>query len=213
MNPTQDTLLFAILATVFTILFLLELRSVLKIAPYLGKCVWRWKYNLEIEDSLQLSRSRNQVALTLVVPLCMLAYSWSLFSPEIIKVLPPTVQLCIVIAFLLFQMPLRAFLNWQIESRHHGTKALTAANGSFYSFLVILFFLLFVTGAAAQAITSDPESTRRILLWVTGLSYSLYVIRKGQIFASVCNPFVTILYLCGLELFPASLLVLVSVLL
>lgn len=213
MTPAQDTLLFATLATVFTIFFLLELRSVLKIAPYLGKCVWRWKYNLEIEDSLQLSRSRNQVALTLVVPLAMLIYSWSVFSPDIIRGLSPTLQLCVVIVAIMFQIPLRDFLNWQVESRHHSSKVLQAANGAFYNFLIILFLLLFVAGASAQTLTSNAEFTRRLLIWITGLSYSVYVIRKGQIFASVCNPFVTFLYLCALELFPTALLLSVAVLL
>lgn len=213
MDPAQDTMLFAALATVFTIFFILELRSVLKIVPYLFGCVLRWKYNMEIESSLQLSRSRDQVALTLVVPLGMLVYSQDLWSPDIIQGLSPTLRLCAVIAAVLFQMPLRAFLNWQFESHSLSSKVAQASNGSFYTFLVILFSILFTASAVTNAITSNPIISKNISLWVTAISYGVYVIRRGQILSSVCNPFVTFLYLCGLELLPAAALVLSAALL
>jgi hypothetical protein len=55
--------------------------------------------------------------------------------------------------------------------------------------------------------TGDKELTRTVLLYVTGMTYVLYILRRGQIFASACNPFSTFLYLCGLELLPTLALV------
>ena len=78
---------------------------------------------------------------------------------------------------------------------------------------ILLFFLLFASGAALTALTGDQALVRKILLWLTGISYGLFVIRKGQILRSACNPFVTILYLCGLELLPSAILVIPGMLL
>ena len=69
-----DDPVFCGLAVIFTFLILLSARSLFKILPSLWYCVQRWKGNLDLEDSLQLSGSRNLVAGVLFVPLCMVAY-------------------------------------------------------------------------------------------------------------------------------------------
>ena len=63
-----DNPVFCGLAVVLTLLFMLNLKSFLKIAPSLWDCVVRWKGNLDLEDSIQLSRSRNWIAAILFVP-------------------------------------------------------------------------------------------------------------------------------------------------
>ena len=60
----------------------------------------------------------------------------------------------------------------------------------------------------ASLLTADREVVKAILLWETALTYIVYIYRRGQIFAYVCNPFSTFLYLCSLELIPTSALVL-----
>lgn len=209
----QDNPTFAVLAVVFTILFILELRSFQKISPFIFGCIWRWKYNLELEDSLQLSRSRDRIALILAGPICMLAYSYSLYDPDIIQKFSPAARLGLVSAALLLQLPARAFLNWQFLSHGSRSKAFQAANGAFYNYSILLFFLVFFLGAVTNAVTGSMDTTRNVLTWAIAVSYALYVIRKGQIFASACNPFVTFLYLCGLELLPTAILVLSGMLL
>ena len=54
-----DDPVFCGLAVIFTFIFLLSVGSFFKIIPSLGDCVMRWKGNLDLEDSLQLSGSRN----------------------------------------------------------------------------------------------------------------------------------------------------------
>ena len=205
-----DNPVFCGLAVFFTLLFLLNLRSLLKVAPSLADCVARWKGNLDLEDSIQLSRSRNWIAAILFIPMCMVVYAYDLFNPDIIKDLAPVPRLGVVTGALVAYLLLRAFLNWQLEMHNYRSKTFTAANHSFYNYAIILFFLLFFTGAVANAVTGDPALTRRILFWVSGLSYIFYIIRRGQIFASACNPFSTFLYLCSLELLPTAALVLAA---
>lgn len=203
-----DNPVFCGLAVVLTFLFMLNLKSFLKIAPSLWDCVVRWKGNLDLEDSIQLSRSRNWIAAILFVPFCMVVYSYNLFNPEIIASFPPIPKLGAVTGALLVYLLLRAFLNWQLEMHNFSSSVFTAANRSFYNYCVILFFLLFISGAIVKALTGDYIVARRVLLWEMAITYLVFIYRRGQIFSSVCNPFSTILYLCSLELLPTAALVL-----
>ena len=213
MDLLLDNPLFCGLAVFFTLLFLLNIRSFLKISPSLADCMVRWKGNVDLEDSIQLSRSRNWVAAILFIPFCMVVYSNGLYEPDIISDFTPSVKLLLVIGAFLIYLLLRSFLNWQLEMHNYGSAAFTAANRSFYNYCIFLFFLLLFSGAIARALSGDDSLVRSILLWETALSYVIYIFRRGQIFASACNPFATILYLCSLELLPTAALVLSAILL
>ena len=203
-----DNPVFCGLAVFFTLLFLLNLRSLIKVAPSLIDCIMRWKGNLDLEDSIQLSRSRNWIAAILFIPFCMLVYADGLFSPDIISGQPPLVRLAAVAGVMTIYLLLRTFLNWQLEMHNFKTPAFTAANRSFYNYCILLFFILLITGGIASLLTADREVVKAILLWETALTYIVYIYRRGQIFAYVCNPFSTFLYLCSLELLPTAALVL-----
>ena len=195
-----DNPVFCGLAVFFTLLFLLNLRSLIKVAPSLIDCIMRWKGNLDLEDSIQLSRSRNWIAAILFIPFCMLVYADGLFSPDIISSQPPLVRLAVVAGVMTLYLLLRTFLNWQLEMHNYRSKAFTAANRSFFNYAIILFFILFLAGPLVRMFTDDE-------------TYLFFTLRRGQIFSSVCNPFTTFLYLCSLELLPSAALVLSAVLL
>ena len=143
----------------------------------------------------------------LLAPLCMVVYSYDLYRPDFLDQFSPTVRFAAVTGVMFLYLLLRTFLNWQLEMHNYGSKAFVAANRSFLNYCIILFFLLFLTGAMVNTFTGDKELTRTVLLYVTGMTYVLYILRRGQIFASACNPFSTFLYLCGLELLPTLALV------
>ena len=196
-----DNPIYCGLAVFFTLLFLVNIGSFIKIFPVMTASVWRWKSNLELEDSLQLSRSRNTVAAVLLVPL------YDLYRPDFLDQFSPVVRFAAVTGVMFLYLLLRTFLNWQLEMHNYGSKAFVAANRSFLNYCIILFFLLLLTGAIVNTFTGDKELTRTVLLYVTGMTYVLYILRRGQIFASACNPFSTFLYLCCLELLPTLALV------
>jgi len=204
---TIDNPVFCGLAVFFTLLFLLNLKSLLKIFPSLWDCVVRWKGNLDLENSIQLSRSRNWIAAILFVPFCMLVYSYGMYTPDFIGDLPPYFRLAAVTGVMLVYLLLRTFLNWQLEMHNYGTSVFTAANRSFYNYCIILFFLLFITGGILTAFSRAEVTIKTVLLCETGLTYLIYIYRRGQIFSSYCNPFSTFLYLCSLELLPTAALV------
>lgn len=204
----MDDPVFCGLAVIFTLLFLLSVGSFFKILPSLGDCVLRWKGNLDLEDSLQLSGSRNWMAAVLFIPACMVAYSNGLYHPDYLDSLEPALGLAALAGTALAYLLLRFFLNWQLEMGSYRTKTFAAANHSFYNYVIILFLILFPTGALLNATIGDKELTRSVLTYITAVTYIFHIFRRGQIFASVCNPFTTFLYLCGLELLPTAALVL-----
>ncbi len=203
-----DNPVFCGLAVIFTFLFLLSVRSLFKILPSLWDCILRWKGNLDMESSLQLSGSRNLIAVILFVPICMTAYSHGLYHPDFMEDLRPEVGLVALCGCMLAYVILRSFLNWQVEMGSYKTKTFTAANRSFYNYMIILFLIILPLGATFRVLTGNEELTRALLLHVTTLTYVFHIYRRGQIFASICNPFTTFLYLCGLELLPTAVLVL-----
>ena len=94
-----------------------------------------------------------------------------------------------------------------LETRVFNAGAFQVARKAERNFFVSLtFFLLLGTGIlyAFRA----AEGTVRTFLWITmGVVYLLFLIRKGEILASVCNPLTTFLYLCALEILPTGLLI------
>ena len=207
-----DNPIFSGAAVLFTLLLMLSLRSGLQILPHLLRCLGRWKANIEIEDSLQLSRSRNLVALLLFVPMCMVVFRFSLYRPDFVDELP-TLYFHTVAGALAAYLLLRTFLNWQFELGNYRNRVFTAANRSFYNYVILLFVLLVVLGALLS-LGNGPERHVTLVLRLTALLfYLLIVLRRGQIFAAACGPFTTFLYLCGLELIPTGVLVATAVLL
>ncbi len=203
----MDNPVFCGLAVIFTLIFLISIRSFLKILPSLGDCVLRWKGNLDLEDSLQLSGSRNLIACILFIPSCMVAYSHGLYRPDYIDSLQPVIGFAAVCGTMLAYILLRSFLNWQLEMGAYRTKTFAAANNSFYSYMIILFLIMLPVGSILRNLTGNEELARVVLLHIAAITYLVHVFRRGQIFASTCNPFTTFLYLCGLELLPTAALV------
>ena len=208
-----DNPIFSGAAVLFTLLLMLSLRSGQQILPHLLRCLGRWKANIEIEDSLQLSRSRNLVALLLFVPMFMVVFRFSLYRPDFVDELPLLWRFPAVAGALAAYLLLRTFLNWQFKLGNYRNRVYTAANRSFYNYAILLFVLLAVLGALLS-LGNGPERHVTLVLRLTALLfYLLIVLRRGQIFASACGPFTTFLYLCGLELIPTGVLVATAVLL
>ena len=109
------------------------------------------------------------------------------------------------------QSPLTQSVNTYLATPEYEpdrSKTFTAANRSFYNYLILLFLIVFPIGAAFKVLIGNEYVTRTVILYITAFTYLFHIIRRGQIFASVCNPFTTFLYLCGLELLPTAVLVL-----
>lgn len=212
MNGLMDNPYICAVTVVCAFVFVLCARSFYQILPYLFKALGRWKINMEIEDSLQLYRSRNLVAAVIFIPLCLIVYSYGLYSPSFFDGFSPPARLGLTAAALLAYVIVRAILN-QLVERGPYHKEFLAANTCYRTYVIIIFLVIFLAGGVMSAFSCPDTIERLVLLSLTGLFYLIFVRRRGQIFASVCSPFATFLYLCCLELLPTAALVLTAVLL
>lgn len=206
----SDDPVFALAAVVSVTLFLVCLDTYLRILPSIFKCFGNWKANLELEDSLQLSRSRNLIAGISLIPLAMVIYSYDLCHPDFLDKVPEPWKFPTVLGILAGYLTLRAFLNWQLETTNYRNKVFIAANNSFYNFIIVLFLVLFLVAVVVEPFVGVSEALSGVVVAISAILYCFYIIRRGEIFASVRGPLPTILYLCGLEILPTGILVMVS---
>lgn len=205
--------IFAAAAVVSAILFLASLGTFFRVMPSVLGSMTRWKANLEIEDSLQFSKSRNIIAAVLFVPLVMIFYNFGIFHPAFLDSVPKLWRFPLVVAIFTFYLVLRSFLNWQLELQNYSSNTFTAANNSFYNFTIILFLTLFVSMMLLKPFQIGDDALRVVLTVIFFISYAFYIYRRGQIFASACGPLPTFLYLCTLEIIPTGMMVITATML
>ena len=82
----------------------------------------------------------------------------------------------------------------------------TACKSS-HTFFIILTLVLMAMGGILSFIKADPMAIKSAMLWVSAITYALFLLRKFQIFNSSCSFFSSFLYLCALEILPTGALV------
>ena len=209
----SDSLLNSTLVVIFALLVLLNMRTFIHIIPQLLPTLTRWKVCLSLDHNIHLCRERNYAALILFVPFCLLADRFSLIHPPIIDNLPVGWQVPAVTGFFLLYLLLRAFFYSLCSMGTRRRETFLAAHRSSYGYFVLMLLLLFASVGICYVARCNDLIINRVLFVEIILCYLLSVVRKGQILSSFCNPFLTILYLCGLELIPTGMLVAAIVLL
>ena len=94
-----------------------------------------------------------------------------------------------------------------LRPRRMQAKAYKAIVSVGYSFFIILTMLLLLTCGVSALFNINGEYARNAMLWISGLTYLLYLIRKLQIFNSFSSFFAGFLYLCVLEILPTGVLI------
>lgn len=181
--------------------------SLYRILPHIAKCFSRWRWNLTIEASLQLARTRDGIAFLCIVPFCLIISRFRLFEPQFFERIPMDWRTLAVIGSFLAWYLLRSLIYLAAESRASHLSTFQTARRAERNYFVILTFILFGVVGILYAFRA-AEQTIRIVLFVTmGLVYALFLWRKAQILASSCSPLSTFLYLCALEFLPLGILV------
>jgi|GEM_PF-236632 len=201
-NPLNTTLGF-----VTTILFLLIFRNLLNIIPHLLDCINRWKGNTDIEASVQLSRDRNLIALTCFLPITLIASGLGLYSPSFMDYFQGGWMTVATAGVLMAYILLRDLLSWQFVPKNRGKEAYKVAWMSERNFFIISTLMLILSIGVTSLFGADRHTAKMLNLYVLAAIYCLFLFRKSQILLSSCNPLVTILYLCILEIFPTGILV------
>ena len=80
-------------------------------------------------------------------------------------------------------------------------------------YIILLSILLLATVGLCAVLRLPDPVVRSVLIWETAAVWLFDMVRSAQLLAAHVSGFSTFLYLCGLEIFPAALLVTVVVLL
>ncbi len=202
-----DTPVNSGLALACIFVFLLNIRNFLDILPSIARCFTRWKENLNIDASVQLSRDRNIVAALLVIPYFMIADRFGAFSPSFIGNVPHWAGCLPTVAAGCIYILLRHVLAILFKPRRSREDAYMSMHRASYNWFIILCIATFTTVALMSLFGLGRDTVRTAFLVETGVIYFLFLLSKMQISLSFCNPFTTFLYLCTLEILPAGLLV------
>lgn len=200
-------MLFDILAIISLLIVVALLKRLINIFPSLMACLFRWKENFNLHQSVKMSTDRNMLSFALVIPFCLTADRFALYQPEFMSGFNSVFRLLATIGIFLAYIGLRIACRYTF--RLHSTSANTykVANESARTYFVTGTLLLIATGGLLSVMNIPVTGIRNAMFWISGTIYMVFLLRKTQIFNSSCSLFTTFLYLCALEFLPTGVLI------
>ena len=202
-----DILVNRIAVMTTLVLLILEIPDLIRLYPQLLRCLSRWKGNLELEHSVSLARTRNNVALVAGISVCLIADRWSLVDPSIRQAAPAELKLAITAALLTGTVVLRRLIFIATKFRSLTSEYASTLRHTFFNYLILLTSLVLVTALAAAALRLSDGTVRHILYAEGAVFYLIHLIRSMQILRYGCGILATFLYLCALEILPVGILI------
>ena len=193
-------LLLSILVTVFVILALLELRNFLHVAPFLWDSVFRARGSVALENNVRVARERNQLTLILMIPAILFIYRYRLYDASFVQRLTDDWRL------------VRRSIEKPLKPRRRADN-FRVAHRAGYTFFILLMLLAIAGVTILYFFRANDFIIKSFLYILSGIAYLVFLIRKTQILSISCNPLLTFLYLCGLEILPTGALIATAVLL
>jgi hypothetical protein len=200
-------MLFNTLVLISFLICILPLRRFVGIFPSLMACLVRWKESINLDASVQLSRDRDIMAIAMVMPFCLTAGKFSLYSPSWTGQFGADGKLGITIGAIIAYIMLRKGLEHLLRGKKINQKTYRSACKSSHTFFIILTLLLMAMGGIMSFVNVAPMDIKNAMLWVSAAIYAIFLLRKTQIFTSSCSFFSGFLYLCALEILPTGALV------
>lgn len=200
-------MLFDILALISTLIMIMLLKRLVNIFPSLLACTIRWKENINLEASVKHSLDRDMLAAACIIPFCLTAEKFRLYDPSFMQGIGENGLTCATIGIFLAYCGIRIMMSAMVRTHKTANKALKAAERCSFTFFIILTLLLVATGGVLSFLDINTEVIRNAMLWISGITYAMFLLRKTQIFISSCSFFTAFLYLCALEIIPTGTLV------
>ena len=200
-------MLFNTFALISLLIIITLLKRLVSIFPSLLACLIRWKESVNLEMSVKLSRDRNILAIALVIPFCLTAFHWDLYSPSFTENLSQTAGLGTTTGVFFAYILLRWALTSICKSKKSRKSAYSTSVAAGRTFFIILTLLLMAIGGTMSFIGVEHQTIKDAMIWISGAIYLLFLLRRTQIFASSYNFFTVFLYLCALEIIPTGVLV------
>ena len=189
-------------------LLVIELLDILMLVPHLVRCLPRWKGNIELEHSVSLARTRNTVALVCVVVFCLVADRYRLLDPSWKALLPYEWGLAVTAGLVSALFLLRYLIYLATPFRSKTSEFSATLRHSIFNYFILMTLIAVLLALLLSACRVRDVAIRDVLYAEVAMFYALSIIRTGQILASRYGEFITILYLCALEILPLGILIL-----
>ena len=205
-------LLLSILVTVFVVLALLELRNFLHVAPFLWDSVFRARGSVALENNVRVARERSQLTLILIIPAILFIYRYRLYDARFLQGLTDDWRLVAVAGVFLGYLLLRTLMYLFLKPKRRADN-FRVAHRAGYTFFILLMLPAIAGVTILYFFGANDFIIKTFLYFLSGIAYLMFLIRKTQILSLSCNPLLTFLYLCGLEILPTGALIATAVLL
>ena len=200
-------MLFDILALISLLIVITLLKRLVDVFPSLMACLIRLKENFNIQLSLKMRTDRDLVSAAMYIPFCLIVYRFRLYSPSFLDGFTDNGRLGLTIGIISAYMLLRVACRYIF--RLHSTSETTykTASDSARTYFAVLTLLLLIVGSIFNYAEVPANTIKTAMIWISGGIYTLFIIRKTQIFHSSCSFFASFLYLCALESLPTGALI------
>lgn len=208
----SDLLVNRLLAVVAVALLILCLRSVFRLIPQLLYCYDRARGAESLEHSIGTARIRNLLALAFLLPFCLILDRFAVLRPAFWDAVPPVWSALATVGLLGGFVLVRALCHLILRPRRANREVAATLQHNLYNYLPLVLPLMLLTTAVLLFTGLDEGLGQNLLLGEIAVVWGFATLRSGQILGAHCAGFSTFLYLCGLEILPAALLVAVVVL-
>ena len=200
-------MIFDALALISLIAVITMLKRLVGIFPSIMTCMVRWKENVSLLHSLKTRTDRNLFAFAMLVPFVLTAYRYRMFFPDFMHGLNGDLRLGITFGVFIAYLIARLACVHMFKMRKTTNSVYYTAVDSAKTYFIVLTLLLMATGGISSLTDAPIEHARTAMFWISGAMYTVFLVRKSQIFHSSCSLFVTFLYLCALEILPTGVLI------
>lgn len=201
-----------IAVVVFVVLAIVIMKRFLQILPFLLDSLFRARGSSALEGSVRVSHDRNLIALVFLIPATLMVFWFRLWNPSFLERFSPDARLGVVAAAVAAFLLIRYLLHLWLKPRRHADSWWLAYRTG-HTWFILLMMLVLPTAGLLDLLQVNDLTVKWFILAELGFVYLLFLFRKAQILALSCNPLLTFLYLCGLEIIPASMLVVSAMLL
>jgi hypothetical protein len=183
------------------------LKKLVGVFPSLMACLIRSKESLNLEASSQLSRDRNILAMSMILPFYLITWEEGLYMPKFMDSCNENMRFCIIFGVFLSYVSIRKALEFILRPKVMNNKTYTTACRAGRTFFSLLTLTLLAMAGIMSFVDTPLETVRHAMLWVSASIYLIFLLRKTQILTSSASFFAAFLYLCALELIPTGALI------
>lgn len=188
-NPVNVILLIAQF-----LLMILMLRDLLQCYKFLGQCFFRSRFLVGLEHNMGLARIRDRIALCCLPAIVLISHA----------IILPYMPYWQIITLLAGYYVARRLLYALIPHRKVGSEPWAATRNALNLYVLAIFSLWAITIALGATGIFSKDLLRLLLLIETGVVMLTVYVSQFTILDYRCGSFKAFLYLCALEIIPAT---------